>query len=48
MNSDFAAYPSLRGRAVFVTGGASCGDPPTELFESFNRLLDSGAYEDPR
>ena len=23
MNSDFAAYPSLRGRAVFVTGGAS-------------------------
>jgi hypothetical protein len=28
----------LRGATVFLTGGMSWGDTPTELFDTFNRL----------
>lgn len=29
----------VRGADVYVTGGLSSGDPPTQLFETFSRLL---------
>lgn len=32
------AWFELRGATVYLTGGLSTGDTPTELFESFTRL----------
>ena len=33
------AWLQLRGATVYLTGGLSTGDAPTELFETFARLL---------
>lgn len=36
----------FKGNMIYLTGGMSWGDPPTELFDTINNLWQAGILED--